>query len=569
MELRTKNTNFTPKKILLALLPYWDPFIPPNGIATLKGFLQTHGYEVKTIDVVIEDIFQYLYKKYFETLGKYIPGNCRGNFYNIGHDVLRDQMMAHVHFLEEKEYIDLTKIIVSRSFYINSFTDDGIRELIEVLNNVYQALEDFMIRRVEEEKPDVLGLTAYRNLLPACMFVFKLIKERYPNILTVMGGSLFSDSYVGSDLYNKVIEKTRPYLDKIIVGEGEILFLKLLRGELPDSPRVYRLQDFNLEGLDFSERELPDYSDFDISFYPYLPATGSTSCPYQCSFCNSKLYWGKYRQKKPQQIVGEMAVLYKKYNRQLFLMTDCLLNTYITELSYELLKSELSFYYDCFFRIDEASADIKNTILWRRGGLYRVRLGVETGSQKVLDLMHKKITVEQITAALSALAYAGIKTTAYMVVGHPGETEEDFQMTLDFLEAVKDDLFQVEFTPFTYSYAGLNRGQWDDKRIRLFPEEAKEMLIFDRWILDCYPSHEEMYRRLYRTEEHCKRLNIPNPYSLQEHFTADERWKRLHKNAVPSLIAFREADNYINENKSIKSASFAKVIEQSKGDFCF
>ena len=97
MELQMNNINRNKEKILLVLLPFWTPQIPPLGISCLKGFLQARGYPVSTVDVNVEDQFKELDHWYFDTLKTYIPPNKRGNFYNIGHDLLQNHMMSHIH----------------------------------------------------------------------------------------------------------------------------------------------------------------------------------------------------------------------------------------------------------------------------------------------------------------------------------------------------------------------------------------------------------------------------------------------------------------------------------------
>lgn len=566
----TKKNDVKKQKILLGLLPYWDPMIPPNGIATLKGFLQNHGYVVKTIDLIVRNEVQNCYEGYFEILEKCVPESNRGNFYNIGHEVLQPHMTAHFHYRDEKAYIELVKDLIYKTYYVK-INDDHVHELNCLLDHLFAGLERYLVEAMEKEKPDVFGLTVYKGTLPSSMFAFRLIKQRYPHIKTVMGGTVFSDSHaVGSPNYEMVLEKTGPYIDKIILGQGELLFLKYLRGELPESQRVYTKKDINGEILDFESVAFPDYTDFDVGNYPYLPATGSSSCPYQCNFCNSATYWGKFRKKDPELLVEEMIKLYKKYGVQLFFMTDAMLNPVIDELSRGLLESGFSFYYDSYFRVDEPSGDIDRTLLWRRGGLYRVRLGVESGSQRILDAMNKQVTPDQIKTALAGLAYAGVKTTAYWLVGYPGETEEEFQMTLDLLEELKDDIWQAECTPFTYHHSGqAGSDSWKDKRTLLYSEDVEDMIVSKNWTLDCYPPREEAFSRLFRIVRHCKELGIPNPYSLQDHYEADMRWKRLHKNAVPSLLEFRDHMNYIDENKAVKMMAMAENLRQDAGNFSF
>ncbi|MCU0288594.1 MAG: radical SAM protein [Acidobacteria bacterium] len=558
------------KKILLTILPYWDPMIPPNGIAQLKSFLQKHGFQVKTVDVIIAETFQNIYRDYFETLKKIIPQTHWGNFYNLGHDVLQTHMMAHINYTNEDDYIDLVKRLVYHTYYFE-IPRETTRELIRIISYFYTSLHDYLIQLLEKEKPSVAGFTAYRATLPATVFACRLIKKKYPAIRTVIGGGVFVDTCaLGTGNFELFLQHTEDCIDTMIIGQGDLLFLKYLQGELPDSKRYYTRQDIQGEILGFDKIELPDFSDLDLDRYNYLPATASSSCPHGCSFCSSKQYYGEFREKDVQQTAREMLAMHQKYGHQLFFMTDSLLNTVITRLSRELIDAEASVYYDTYFRIDNESANIENTMLWRRGGTYRVRIGAESGSQHVLDIMGKNITPTQTKAALSALAYAGIKTTTYWVMGHPGETEEDFQKTLDLVEEMKDDIYQAETNVFKYhSAVQTDDDKWRQHVRRIFPAEYQHMLVFEYNTLDIPPLREEVYNRAYRFELHCRKLGIPNPYSLSDYVKADERWTRLHKNAVPPILDFLSKAKYINENKKIESLTLAVNKRSEKKDFVF
>lgn len=563
-----------PRKILLAVAPFWTPLIPPMGISALKNFLQKHGYEVKTAAVNNEQEFVNLYNCYFDTLKSYVPEEKHGNFYSIGHFVLQNHMMAHGNYdyNDESLYLELVKVLVHETYYI-WISDDRARELCAVLDKVYTGLRRYFTALLAGENPAVLGLTANKSTLPASMFVFKLTREKFPHIKTVMGGPVFADHLaVGSPNYDYFLEKTRPYIDKIIIGQGELMFLNYLEDRLPASQRVYTKDDVGGVILDFASLDIPDLSDYDIKAFPYLPAAGSISCDYQCSFCSQTNYFGEFRKKDPAQTVREMETLYKKYRRQLFFMTDSGMNPIITPLAEEFTRRDLSLYWDGYLRVDEAACDINNTLQWRRGGFYRARLGVESGSPHVLELMNKKITVQQIRGTISSLAYAGIKTTAYWLVGHPGETEEDFQQTLALLEELKDDIWQAECAQFDYYYLGQTDSlKWGDKRQPVYPEKYHDLLLIRTWKLDLEPSREAAYDRLFRFVRRCKKLGIPNPYSLQEIAAADDRWKKLHKNAVPPLLELQNASYYIEENKNIQPPVLVQSSSsfQDDGDFNF
>ena len=559
------------EKILLGVLPFWLPLIPPLGISCLKSFLQRHGLLVKTFDANIEGEFKKIYDEYFHLLKENIPGNKSGNFFNIGHDVLENHLMAHLFYEDEEEYVKLVKILVSKNYLCNISTGK-VLELNKTIERFYKKLENHFIGVLQKEQPTVLGLSVSWGNLPASLFVSQIAKENYPDIKTVMGGPIFSQSLnIGTSNMNRFLEKT-PFIDKIIVGEGENLFLKYLNNELPESKRIYTLSDINEELIDISNVDIPDFSDFELHYYTYTAAYTSRSCPFQCSFCAEAVYWGKYRKKSAGHIFEEMVKIYQQHGSQLFLMCDSLLNPVITDIAKRFIKSDLSIYWDGYLRADKEVCSPENAILWRRGGFYRARLGVESGSQHVLELIGKKIGTTQIREAIFSLAAAGIKTTTYWVIGHPGETEADFQQTLDLLEELADNIYEAECNPFRYfPNSQVNSDHWAKKnRIPLYTEKVEDMLIVQTWVLDCEPSWEETLIRVNRFVEHCKRLGIPNPYSMNDILEADKRWKKLQKNAVPALVEFKSSETYLRECKNIEiiNPSLVKMQHDGNWNFC-
>ncbi|MGD2088771.1 MAG: radical SAM protein [Candidatus Aminicenantes bacterium] len=558
------------EKILLALLPFWDPQIPPLGIACLKSHLNQHHYVVKGVDANLEVEFREIHDHYFNLLQKNIPEDKLGNIFNIGNQVLRNHMMAHINYKNKEDYMKLVKILIANTFLCD-FARDAIEELLELLTCFYSQLKDYFLNLLDREKPTVLGLSVYGDTFPASLFAFKLAKERYPGIKTVMGGGIFADQLApGSPELEFFVENAGNYIDKIIIGEGEGLLLRFLRGELENSKKVYGVNDVPGVILDLSTADIPDFSDFNLQYYPHLAHYGARSCPYQCKFCSETVNWGKYRKKDAAQTAAEFIKLYRRHSYQLFLMTDSTLNPIATPLSEEIIKSGVSIYWDGFLRADRHVCNTENTLLWRRGGFYRAKLGLESGSQRVLDLMDKRITVEQSEISLASLAYAGIKTTTFWLFGFPGETEEDFQMTLDFVEKCKDNIYEADCNAFNYYLTGqANSEEWlrNNKGVLLYPEWARHMLITRTWVIDGQPTREESYRRLNRFIAHCRKLGIPNPYLLSDIYKADERWQKLHKNAVPPLVELRNREVCIDENKRVKKLSFAVNKLQDEDDW--
>jgi radical SAM superfamily enzyme YgiQ (UPF0313 family) len=559
------------ERILLLVLPLWEPLIPPMGISSLKSFLRRYGYNVKTEDANTREELREPFDRYFDNLKKLVPGKKRGNFYNIVNEVIHNHMMAHLNHEGETAYIRLVKIIISKTFFCH-LDDEALRQLNEIIDEYYKRLETYIPRLLEEEKPAVLGISVYSTTFPSSLFAFQMAKKKHPTLKTVMGGGIFSNQLsIGSPNLEFFWEKAGDYIDRLIVGEGEMLFLKYLEGELPESRRILTLQDLDGEVPDLSSLDKPDFSDFDLSHYNYLAAYGARSCPLNCSFCSETVIWGKYRKKNPRQLADELIKLYETYGKQLFLICDSLLNSLVTNLSMELLEKDVSIYWGGYLRADKEVCDPEKAQLWRQGGFYRARLGLESGSQRILDLMGKKITPNQIIKAVSSLASYGIKTTTYWIIGYPGETEADFLQTLDLIEKLQDNIYEADCNPFKYFLSGqVHSEKWREtqKSTLLYPQEAKDLLITQTWTLDCEPSRQETYERLNRFVRHCKKLGIPNPYSMYDIHNADLRWKKLHKNAVPSMLEFKDKGR-ISESKNTMRLLPVKNLHQDEGDFDF
>lgn len=558
-------------KILLSILPFWAPLIPPLGIANLKSFLDKKGYEVIAVDANATDDFRDFSTTYFDIIKKVVSPEQWRNFYVVGKDVLQNHMMACFNRSagDESRYLELVKVLVNRTFYTD-IDDETAGQLCDAVDTFYRQLERWFSVLLEKERPGVVGFSSFESTLPASMFAARLAKKMFPDVKTILGGGVFSEQLAdGSPNWELFLEKT-PYIDKFIIGEGEDLFLKYLKNELPADKRIYTRDDNDGKTRDLSTIDLPDFTNFDMTQYPFTPAFTSRSCPFQCSFCSETVHYGKYRKKPAPQIVKEMNQLYDRHGRQLFLMCDSLLNPVVSDLAREFIKSGRIMYWDGYLRADKEACDTDNTILWRKGGFYKAKLGIESASPRILELMDKKITPQQIRDAVSSLAYAGIKTSACWVIGHPEETEEDFQMTLDMLTELKDDIYEVWCSPFYYyPSAQANMQAWEKDTYLLYPEEYKDMLILQAWYPKCQPSREEAYNRMSRFVEHCEKLGIPNPTTMHDLYKADKRWKELHENSVPAIMDFEKDGGYIDDTQNVKKRVVATSHIEDDGDFGF
>ncbi len=511
------------KKILLLVPPFFTPFAPPLGASLLKSFLQKNGYIVKCIDLNVHPELWDAHHKYFELIDE-VEGNQLDG-YSLYWYILNPHMLAYANGASVKECNYVVKSLFEK--YSLKVNDQIINSLTWIIKEYFLNLERIILKESEIAQYDYVGTSTYTTSLASSLFIHKIIKRTYPNIITLMGGGVFADDLaIGTENFNTLVNEYE-YIDKILIGEGELLFLKILQGEFADQ-RVVSLNDIDNKTLNINESFSPDFSDFDLSEYYHITIEGSRSCPFQCKFCSERIQWGPYR-KKDEKLLGDQLISTRNiYDVKTFFLGDSLINFYVENLSKYLVEQKADLFFDGYLRAEPHVTDRRNTRLWAKAGLYRVRLGMESASPKVLKLMNKKITPDVMKECLISLSSAGIRPTTYWVVGFPGETEEDFQQTLDFVKENYRHIYELEAHPYYYYPSG--QGISSDYEYEcLYPKEVSDIVKFKKYdIISPVPSRAERFRRLKMISDLSKELGLINIYSLKELYSAEERWFSLY-----------------------------------------
>lgn len=208
-------------------------------------------------------------------------------------------------------------------------------------------------------------------------------------------------------------------------------------------------------------------------------------------------------------------------------MGDSLMNPYIVPFARELLTRNANVLYDGYLRADKPVTHRDWVHEWAQSGLYRVRMGIESAATRVLEAMDKMTTPATISAALKTLASEGIRTTTYWIAGFPGETEEDFCETLEFIREHHRYIYELEAHPYYYYPYG-QIGSRLYECYSLYPEEVIDIIKFKVWdICNANPSRGERYERLSRMCKLATDLGLPNIYTLEDRYQAEERWHSL------------------------------------------
>ncbi len=364
---------------------------------------------------------------------------------------------------------------------------------------------------LKEFQPNYLVANIATPTFQSDMMAVKLAKEILPNICTIVKGAPFL-TYNTNTIYEN------PFIDYVIMGEAELTLKDILDG-VPNCEILgicYR-ENFqpvkndkrpfieNLDILPFPARHLVDNSIYKRPDNGKVQAVVKVArgCPFHCFFCLATPVSGaKVRTRSPENIVAELKECVEKYNIKNFLFWSDIFNfnrEWTLELCQKIIESGLKITWSSNTRAD--TMDDEMAKMMYKSGCRLVSIGVESGSQKMLDNIGKKITLDDIRNTVKILKKNKIKIYNYFVIGLPWETEETVEETIKF--AIELDSNFISFytaTPLPgtkyFAYAMLNKlveGNLDFRSAYYEPVVRSEHLSKER----IFELHKQAIKRFY------------------------------------------------------------------------
>lgn len=236
------------------------------------------------------------------------------------------------------------------------------------------------------------------------------------------------------------------FVDHVVIGEGEITILEIIEGVVTD--RVIQGKPV----VDMDSLPFPAWEDFIHKPYtwtdhwadtaPVYTLNTSRGCPFGCTFCSVKSIWGQtYRCMSAQRVLNDVEFMIKYYGMKVAYFREdhfTLNKKRIIEFCELLLKKKINIDWMCETRVDSLD-DFGYQKLMARAGCKVFYIGVESGSQKMLDFYKKGENVEQFVKAFEIARKVGIKTYGSFIFGAPTETESDRHKTEDLILRIKPD----------------------------------------------------------------------------------------------------------------------------------
>lgn len=309
---------------------------------------------------------------------------------------------------------------------------------------------------LKDENPLLLGIGGTTHSRFESFKLAAYIKKVNPNLKIAYGG--VHASFTAEDTLQRI-----PDIDYVVRGEGEETVWELMsvlsdrRGsqdrDVPltipglsyrQNGRIFHNPDrrfvTDLDKLPLPARHLINMNAYDMKL-EHLKAKGtaiitSRGCPYNCTFCSASAMFGHtIRTRSAPKVLEEIEILLSEYRLEgikIFDSTFTAVRGHAQKICEEIIRRNLKFPWECEIRVDTIDEELLS--LMKRAGCYYVDVGVESASQKVLDLMNKRITIDMAQKALDLCAQLGILTKVFFSFGHIGEGWDDVDKTFKFIE---------------------------------------------------------------------------------------------------------------------------------------
>ena len=348
-------------------------------------------------------------------------------------------LLIYPYSIEKRMQEDDISVIPMGVYYIAALLKENHYHT-EILNFYDQDKSSQLIRStIADKKPDVIGFSILHANRWGGIEIAQIAKEIYPGVKIVFGG-------IGATfLWNHLLTHFKS-IDFIITGEGEYPFLNLIR--CIESKEYGQIKD--IKGLAFREKgkiikNLPDDYIREIDSLPnpakyfvYQHLSLTRGCPGNCTFCGSPKFWGrKVRFHSSSYFVDQVELLYKKGVTFFYFSDDTftLKKDLVIEICKKILERNIQILWAAISRVDYINDEL---LFWmKKAGCIQISFGVESGSEKIRNLLNKNIENSRIKKAFRMTIKYGILARAYFIYGCPGETWDTIRETTELIKEIK------------------------------------------------------------------------------------------------------------------------------------
>lgn len=370
-------------------------------------------------------------------------------------------LLTHGYFIgeDEKEQAIMRPYVPLGILYISAWLEKHGYDN-RVFDSTFSSFEK-LCNILLDDRPDVVGI--YTNLMTKLnvLRIIRYIKSREElhHTKIVLGGP---------EVRNHVPQFLEHGAGFIVLGEGEQTMLELvhwLDGKITTNlSGIDGLAYADANGIhqnkertrlrDLGELPMPNRNKVNLQLYfdawknrhgtSAISVSTMRGCPYSCKWCSRAVYGQSYRRRTAAQVAGELAWIKENYQVDSVWFVDdvfTISHKWLEEFAAEVNRRNIVIPFECITRADRMNEAV--ILKLKESGCFRVWIGAESGSQKVIDLMDRRVEVERVQEMIRLARHHGIQAGTFIMVGYPGETKEDIYATVQHLKKADPDLFTI------------------------------------------------------------------------------------------------------------------------------
>lgn len=446
---------------------------------------------------------------------------------------------------DKPAYMDYTNRTEQFRQYLDSFKDKNNPIWAEVKNTI------------RNFNPDIVGISIWTTFVASAFHIAKICKEIKPSCAVIMGGP-------HATIKAEEILKLSLYTDYVIRGDGEITASQLVQhikddkinlsaiaglsykedGAIKHNPSRENTRDF--DKFPFPDRTLlmneNKYTSEDMGLI-----MTSRGCPYGCTYCSTDTR--RVSNRSIDHVLKEIRLVKERYGTTQFSFKDdsfTVNKARVEELCDKLIKEKINISWECITRVDLVTEYLLKKM--KQAGCNCIRIGIESGSERILEAMNKGIILDQVRNASKLFKKVGIHWTGYFMIGVPGETVEDVHKTLDFMYEVKPDFASLEvYEPFPGTpmfTEGIKRGLVKeemtlDEFFSTFPNhyykinpkrqvdtiDEERFIFLEKELRECFHNYNKGFKRVFKRALYRSNLYRNEPDILWGDIKKYLRWR--------------------------------------------
>ena len=450
--------------------PVVRPCEPPPGIARLCGALTRHGVDYDIIDANLEGLL-FLSRRPLvvrDTWTRRAVARVERNLKALMQPTTYQNLDRY-----KQAVFELNRVLAMQrgtgsadvslaNYQDRHFSPVKSDDLIQAfktpeINPFFPYFERRLSEAMEKGRPRLIGISL--NFLSQALCAFAMIgtlRRLDPTVRVILGGGLIT-SWVRRPGWRNPFEGI---IDGLVAGEGEAALLSLIDREYSAGSETFDFDKF---------LSLPYLSPGFI-----LPLSASSGCYWRrCAFCPEQAEANPYRSIAPSRVVSQLNSLIQSLSPILVHFTD---NALSPAMLNALCREPCAVPWYGFVRITRHLADPDFCDALKRSGCAMLQIGLESGSQKVLDGFSKGIDLKTAQKSLKNLKQAGIATYVYLLFGTPWETESDAEKTLDFTVKHSESITFLNLALFNLPAFGPQTVEFDTT-----PLDAGDLSLYRRF----------------------------------------------------------------------------------------